>query len=172
VSARANAWFIGPVYDSLCLNDQFPFLGPSKRPFHLPAAEGAGYPKRMFELIRNVRVPLRRLLFWAAMFLALVMAVLPHPPEIPGEPSDKVQHMIAFATLGVLGTWAYVAAPLLQLLGGLSLFGALIEVVQAIPALHRDSDVKDWIADTLACGMVLLIVRWRRSRSRRAEQSR
>jgi hypothetical protein len=80
--------------------------------------------------------------------------------------------MIAFATLGVLGTWAYVAAPLLQLLGGLSLFGALIEVVQAIPALHRDSDVKDWIADTLACGMVLLIVRWRRSRSRRAEQSR
>jgi hypothetical protein len=38
----------------------------------------------------------------------------------------------------------------------------VIELVQAIPALHRDSDVKDWIADTLAAGVVLLFVRrWR-----------
>jgi len=41
---------------------------------------------------------------------------------------------------------------------------ALIEVVQAIPALHRDSDVLDWLADTAACGVVLLLVHWRRSR--------
>jgi hypothetical protein len=47
----------------------------------------------------------------------------------------------------------------------LSAFGGFIEVVQAIPALHRDSDIKDWIADTLACGIVLLFIRWRRSRS-------
>ncbi len=46
----------------------------------------------------------------------------------------------------------------------LSLFGALIEVVQAIPALHRDSDVLDWLADTVAVVVVLLIVRWWRRR--------
>jgi peptidoglycan/LPS O-acetylase OafA/YrhL len=112
------------------------------------------------------RLWLRRLLFWAAAIFAFVMAILPHPPELPGEPSDKVQHMAAFATLGVLGAWAYFETSVLQLLAGLSLFGAMIELVQAIPAIHRDSDVKDWIADTLACGAVLLLVRWRRARKR------
>jgi len=119
----------------------------------------------VFDLVRNVPVPARRLLFCAAAIFAFVMAILPHPPELPGDPSDKVQHVAAFATLGMLGAWAYVQTSLLQLLGGLSLFGAFIEIVQAIPVLHRDSDIKDWIADTLACGLVLLIIRWRRSRA-------
>jgi len=116
----------------------------------------------------TISVPLRRLLFWAAALLAFVMAVLPHPPELPGNPSDKLQHMAAFATLAALGAWAYAATALLQLLAGLSLFGALIEVVQAIPAIHRDSDVKDWLADTIAAGLVLLLIRWRRMRRQRA----
>lgn len=109
-----------------------------------------------------VPVPVRRLLFWGAALFAFVMAVLPHPPELPGEPSDKVQHVAAFATLGLLGAWAYARKPLLLLLAGLSLFGAVIEVVQSIPSLHRDADVKDWVADTLACGLVLAIAAWRR----------
>jgi VanZ family protein len=111
-----------------------------------------------------ISVPARRLLFWSAVVFAFVMAILPHPPEVPGEPNDKVQHIVAFTTLGLLGAWGYARVPLLRLLVGLSLFGAFIELVQAIPALRRDSDVKDWIADTVACGAVLLLVRWRRSR--------
>jgi VanZ family protein len=126
----------------------------------------------MFDWLRNVPVAARRLLFWAAMIFAFVMAILPHPPEIPGSPSDKVQHVSAFATLGLLGTWAYVRTSLVLLLAGLSLFGAFIEIVQAIPALHRDSDVKDWIADTIACGIVLLIIHWRRTRARAAAGQR
>ncbi|HEX8839851.1 MAG TPA: hypothetical protein VF750_05220 [Sphingomicrobium sp.] len=96
-----------------------------------------------------------RLLFWAALGFAFVMAVLPHPPELPGEPSDKLQHIAAFATLALLVSFAYPATALPRLLLRLSLFGAIIELVQAIPALHRDSDYKDWIADTLAAGLVL-----------------
>jgi len=92
------------------------------------------------------------------------MAVVPHPPEVPGEPNDKVQHIVAFATLALLGSFAYPATTLVQLLLRLSLFGALIEVVQAIPALHRDSDVLDWLADTAAVIVVLLLVRWWRAR--------
>jgi VanZ family protein len=115
----------------------------------------------------TISVPLRRLLFWAAALFALVMAVLPHPPELPGEPSDKIQHIAAFATLGTLAAWAYAGTALLQLLAGLSLFGALIEVVQAIPALHRDADVKDWLADTIAIAFVLVLIRWRRTRRQR-----
>lgn len=112
-----------------------------------------------------IPVWLRRLLFWAAATFAFVMALLPHPPQLPAEPNDKIQHMIAFATLAMLGAWSYAATSLIQLLIRLSLFGAAIELFQAIPALHRDSDVKDWVADTLACGVVLLIIRWRRGRS-------
>src|SRR5437762_6087622 len=72
----------------------------------------------------TISLPLRRLLFWAAAIFAFVMAVLPHPPELPGAPSDKIQHMAAFATLGLLGAWAYAETALLLLLIGLSLFGA------------------------------------------------
>jgi VanZ family protein len=137
------------IYVSDRLNTQWMFA-------ILPRVAGARYARGM------VSVTLRRLLFWGAALFAFVMAVLPQPPELPGEPSDKIQHMVAFATLGVLGAWAYARTSLLQLLAGLSLFGALIEIVQAIPSLHRDSDVRDWIADTLACGFVLGIAAWRR----------
>jgi VanZ like family. len=118
-----------------------------------------------------IPISARRLLFWAAATFAFVMAVIPHPPEIPGEPSDKIQHMAAFATLALLGAWAYAGAALWQLLAGLSLYGALIEIVQAIPALGRDCDVKDWIADTVAAGAVLLLIGWLRSRRRRKGRS-
>ena len=100
-----------------------------------------------------------RSLFWLATCFAFVMAVVPHPPELPGEPNDKVQHIIAFATLALLGSFAYPRTALIRLLAGLSLFGALIEVVQAIPMLHRDSDLLDWLADTIAVLVVLLVVR-------------
>jgi len=104
-----------------------------------------------------------RATFCAAAGFAFVMAVLPHPPEVPGEPSDKVQHIIAFATLAALGSFAYARIALLRLLAALSLFGALIEIVQEIPALHRDSDVLDWLADTAAVAVVLALVwLWRR----------
>jgi hypothetical protein len=105
-----------------------------------------------------------RLAFWAAAIFAFVMAVLPHPPELPGHPSDKVQHVAAFATLGVLSGLAYPQTPVLQLAFRLSLFGAFIELVQAIPALNRDSSVWDWMADTLACAFVLTGVTWWRGR--------
>jgi NADPH:quinone reductase-like Zn-dependent oxidoreductase len=75
------------------------------------------------------------------------------------------QHIAAFATLALLGSFAYPRAALIRLLLWLSLFGAFIEVVQAIPALQRDSDVLDWLADTAAVAAVLLVVRWCRART-------
>ena len=107
---------------------------------------------------------LPRLLFWAAAIFAFVMAVLPHPPEIPGHPTDKIQHIAAFATLGALGAWAFPRVGILKLIIRLSIFGAVIEIAQAIPALHRDSDVLDWLADTIACAVVLFAIRWWRTR--------
>jgi VanZ family protein len=103
-----------------------------------------------------------RAIFWATAAFSFVMAVLPHPPEVPGHPNDKVEHVAAFATLAALGSFAYPRTNLLKLLAGLSLFGALIEVVQAIPALQRDSDAWDWVADTAAAAVVLGLAWWRR----------
>ncbi len=107
-----------------------------------------------------------RLLFWAAALFALAMALLPHPPELPGNPNDKVQHIAAFATLALLGSFAYPRLSTVRLIVGLSLFGAFIEVAQAIPVLHRDSDPLDWLADTVACTVVLIAVRWWTARKR------
>jgi VanZ family protein len=107
-----------------------------------------------------------RTIFWATVAFSFVMAILPQPPEIPGEPNDKLQHMAAFATLALFGAFAYPRLSLLRLLAGLSMFGAFIELVQAIPALHRDSELLDWVADTLAVVVVLLLVfLWRCLRS-------
>lgn len=99
-----------------------------------------------------------RAAFWVAAVFTLVMGVLPHPLEVPGNPSDKLQHIAAFATLSVLGSFAYPQLALVALGLRLSLFGAFIEIVQAIPALHRDSDIMDWLADTAAVGVVLAVV--------------
>jgi uncharacterized membrane protein len=105
-------------------------------------------------------------LFWAAAIFALVMALIPYVPDIPGNPSDKIQHIAAFITLSVLGAWAFPGLSLIQLLLRLSLFGAFIELAQAIPILHRDSDPVDWIADTIACIIVLGVIAWWRARPR------
>lgn len=94
------------------------------------------------------------------------MAVIPQPPDLPGTPSDKVQHIIAFAVLALLGSVAYPNTSLVRLGVALSFFGALIELVQAIPALHRDSDAIDWVVDTASAAIVLAMVFMWRSRSR------
>ena len=98
---------------------------------------------------------LLRAAFWAALLFAFVMAVLPHPPNIPGAPSDKILHVTAFSVLALLAPLAYRAAPLVRIGLLLSAFGAVIEVVQTIPSLHRDGDWVDWVADTAALAAVL-----------------
>ena len=111
--------------------------------------------------------PWLRLAFWAAVAFTLVMAILPKPPVLPGAPEDKVQHILAFTTLAALSTVAYsrVSAP--RMLLGFAAFGALIEIVQMIPILHRDAELLDWIADVAAVLTVFLAVgTWRRLRER------
>ena len=98
--------------------------------------------------------------FWIAAFVALVMALLPHPPQLPGEPSDKIQHIAAFLLLGALGSFAYPKTKPIYLGGGLSLFGAAIEILQLIPVLHRDGDPLDWLADTAAVVLIITLLRW------------
>ena len=93
---------------------------------------------------------LLRFVFWSALSFAVVMALLPHPPTIPSNPPDKVLHILAFATLSVLGAGAYPATRLWKLGGALCMLGAAIEFAQMIPLLYRDAQLGDWTADALA----------------------
>ena len=104
-------------------------------------------------------------LFWAAALFALVMALIPNAPGEALLP-DKVQHAIAFIVLGLLGRFAYPRASAAVLVAGLSLFGALIELAQAMPVIHRDADPLDWLTDTIACAVIVLALRWWEARKR------
>jgi hypothetical protein len=108
-----------------------------------------------------------RIAFVAAACFSFVMAVLPHPPAIPGQPSDKLTHIAAFLTLGALAACGFPRHSVSRLFLFLSGFGAVIELVQATPALHRDSDVFDLLTDMAAALFALGLARWvmrRRSR--------
>jgi hypothetical protein len=107
-----------------------------------------------------------RLLFWAAAAFALLMASL--PVALPGNPNDKLMHITAFAVLALLAAIAYPRARLLIILVCLSAFGAMIELVQIIPALNRSAEWLDWAADTFAVAVVLGCVFLCRRLGRRA----
>lgn len=122
-------------------------------------------------MTRNLTV--YRALFALAVAIAVIMALLPHPPHLPIDTlGDKFEHSLAFVVMALLAVSAFPAMPLARLGERLSFLGALIEVFQSIPALHRDCDVLDWATDTIAITVALLLVAaWRRSaavRKRRA----
>lgn len=110
-------------------------------------------------LSSSARTAVFRGLFVVALVFALTMALLPHPPHlIIDRWGDKAQHMLVFATLAGLGGLAFPEMPLTRLGERLSFLGAMIEVCQAMPIIHRDCDIRDWIADTLAIAIVLTLL--------------
>jgi VanZ family protein len=98
-----------------------------------------------------------RAVFWLAAVFTLAMALLPAPPQLPGEPGDKIQHIMAFAVLTALASLAYPRIRPAVLFAALAALGALIEVLQSIPSLGRDAEWADWLADSLAIAAVLSI---------------
>lgn len=94
--------------------------------------------------------PLRPL-FWLMWVFSLVMALLPKPPSTPIDRfGDKFAHMLAFAALTLVARLAWRQVSIWRQALWLCLFGAGIEVLQAIPMLNRTSDVRDWLADSAA----------------------
>ncbi|HEX7006142.1 MAG TPA: VanZ family protein [Alphaproteobacteria bacterium] len=105
-----------------------------------------------------------QLAFWIAALVVLVLAVKPPSTLPPLIPWDKAAHFLAFYVLTVLAAAAFPRRTLLLLAVALSAYGALIELIQAHPAIGRDSDIWDWVADTAAIAaalLPLLISRWR-----------
>lgn len=90
---------------------------------------------------------LARLLFVWAMLLAFTLAMLPGDPGVSS--NDKGNHALAFSTLGFLARLGWPRGPLWKQALALIGFGALIEVCQAIPFVHRDASWGDLAADAI-----------------------
>lgn len=100
----------------------------------------------MLSLYRRFSAPI----FWTSVAIVYVVAILPSARAPDLGAGDKVNHIAAFLTLTLLGRAAYPGRPAWRLAIGLSTFGALIELTQAIPFLRRDPSVWDWVADSTA----------------------
>ena len=126
-------------------------------------------------MTRTRLLKLAGVLFWLALTVTLVTALLPQPPipqSLAG--SDKVQHILAFAMLSLLAAAAFPRRGFIALFLPLALLGGFIELLQMIPALHRDAAVADWIADCLAIGAVVSLCggwRWIRGRGTQPDAS-
>ena len=106
-----------------------------------------------------------RILFFAAVAFILYMMLQPHPPHLVFEAlGDKAEHALSFGGAAFLARLGFRRAPDWLILERLSFLGAMVEVVQAIPSLHRDCDWHDWVADTIGVALSLLIVRMLRLR--------
>jgi hypothetical protein len=94
---------------------------------------------------------LARVALVLALAFILFMALSPSPPVTPIDRfGDKVEHMTAFGSLLVLARLSFPLLPAWVAVERLAFFGALIEVFQAIPSLHRSCDWRDWVADVAA----------------------
>ena len=108
----------------------------------------------MADLFRRFARPL----FWFTLLFAYGAAIMPAPRAPDLGAGDKVNHIAAFLVLTWLGRNAYRALGRWRLALGLSAFGVLIELTQAIPALHRDASVWDWVADSCAILVALAVM--------------
>jgi len=116
--------------------------------------------------IRSKQILLRgaQFVFWATLVFTFTAAVMPARQAPQLFPWDKAEHFAAFYTLTGLAAAAFPRRSLFAIAVALSVFGAAIELVQALPIVHRDCDFWDWVADTVAIILVLvpLVLRpWR-----------
>ncbi|KKC27482.1 hypothetical protein [Sphingomonas sp. SRS2] len=98
------------------------------------------------DFYRRIRVRL----FWGLTAFAYVAAIMPGEDAPDFRAGDKTNHIIAFLVLTLVGRTAYRRKPAWLLASGLSLFGIVIELTQAIPVFQRDASVWDWLADSSA----------------------
>jgi len=97
--------------------------------------------------------------FWMCLIGAYVFAILPGREAPAAFAWDKMNHMLAFFTVTVLGRLAYPNVPVWMIALLMAAFGGAIELSQAVPFIHRDAEWNDWFADCAAVA-VGTIVAW------------
>src|ERR1700712_150410 len=92
--------------------------------------------------------PLARGTFAVVVLVSLAVLFAPGS-AVPSAPAGtgKAVHLTLFLALAVSGRWAGI--PRGALAAALPLYAAVSELLQAIPALHRDATWGDWVADVV-----------------------
>ena len=112
------------------------------------------------------------LLFWLLLIVISGLALAPKPPAGADLGWDKLNHLAAFAALGLLARWAWPTQGLLRWLLGLLCYGALLEIAQGLTP-NRQAEWADLLADALGLLLALLLSaswqRWQQGRRARAE---
>ena len=106
---------------------------------------------------RSTLIPILAAAFWLCVVVTLFFALSPRG-DIAGV-NDKTLHMLAFASLTCLACAAFPFASMIRVFFWLCLFGGAIELAQMIPRLHRDAELADWLADTMAIAGVLFAIK-------------
>lgn len=98
-----------------------------------------------------------RLAFAGMLVAVLLLTLLPIPAAFERLGNDKIEHMLAFFALAVFGGLAWPQARS-WIATALLVIGALIEMLQGTPFVHRDMSVLDWFADAggILLGMTLV----------------
>ena len=107
--------------------------------------------------------------FVAAAAFALYRALAAGDDGFSFIPWDKAKHFIVFYVLSVLASLALPQSRLHRIGLVLLAFGGAIELLQALPIIHRDASWFDLLAD--ACGISaafgpMLVSKWWRSAAR------
>lgn len=93
-----------------------------------------------------------------AVAVLISFAVLFAPgSDVPPAPYgvDKLVHGGLFLVLALTGCWAGLRRGVAAV--ALPLYAAASELIQTIPALHRDGSVWDWLADVVGVVFGLLV---------------
>ena len=104
----------------------------------------------------------RKLIFCVTAILVLLLALFP-PFNLPGNPDDKLLHVLAFLAMGLLASAAFRHARLFHLWLYLSGLAAIIELMQFIMHQGREADWYDFVAGFAAAAVALTcmsIIRW------------
>jgi VanZ family protein len=92
------------------------------------------------------------------------MSLAPTGVQLPTTGWDKTNHLAGFATLAILGNWAY-GSRTSTVMAALLAYGALIEVLQSLTT-YRTAEWGDLLADALGITMGWAWIRLRRTLGR------
>jgi VanZ family protein len=96
-------------------------------------------------------------IFWSLLIITSVFMLIELAPKNSGWPHwDKVQHVLVFLVLTLLGTFAYTSKKY-YLAVGLIAYGAGTELLQGMLTITRLATMNDWLADVVGICIGLLI---------------
>ena len=107
-----------------------------------------------------------RLAFYASSALVGVLSLAPSTTLPPVSINDKIEHVVAYALLGILGAVSFECGALRTILG-LAAYGLLLELLQAFSP-GRSPELADALADIVgACVGYGTLITLRRARAGR-----